>query len=186
MFVASYSRTMAGAAQRLAERRRLEEPSLPAPEPKPAPQGTPEPEKKPDNIIPFRRKADKSAAEIMRNRGVPAWARGIALAVSEASSIPLHEIIGTSRYRKVVAARNEVFYRLKAGEGSVLGPPSYPQIAAWFAREHTGVLYGATIHAMVNDLPRLSQADITTKLARNRERAVARWRNMKPKETDHG
>lgn len=163
MSVAAYSRfTEAGIARRAAERRAALLPTPSASEPEIAPVEAPEPIVEPvakpaltpevvkSNVIAF----SPATVRLMNEYGMPRWARDIAIEVAARYQVPLAAIVGPSRKRTAVVPRNEAFYLIKTTISPTNGDfPSYPQVAKWFGRDHTTVLYGARRHAKLHDLP---------------------------------
>ena len=100
------------------------------------------------------------ALQIMSDCGMPVWAREIVLSVSRAHKVSPLSIMTRCRKRNVVQARNEAFYRLRSTPSPVTSMiASYPQIASWFGRDHTGVLWGAAKHASEHGLPAMTDYD---------------------------
>lgn len=115
----------------------------------------------------------KEAIRFLKGHGMPEWAQEIVREVANDHGISPLVLIG-SRSRRVVPVRNEVFYRLRMGASPVLGEhPSYPQIAGWFGRDHTGVLWGATKHAFAHGLERPSNIQLEALSERKRRQALA-------------
>lgn len=84
--------------------------------------------------------------------------------VSKQHRVSVLDILSPSRYRPIVAARHEVFYRL-CHERSY----SSERIAAIFKRDGSSVRYGIGRHAITSRLPsRLSLCHYTLRLAMSR------------------
>lgn len=168
---AAYSRNTTAGAHRIALQRGLTlAPELPSPKLEQAPRAAPEVVRLVNKPEPLPAVVD--ARSIMRRRAMPAWAVTIVTEVAEKHGVTTFDLIGRSRARKFVPARNEAFYRLKLWVSPITGlTASYPHIAAWFSREHSGVLYGAAKHAFVNGLPPIGGIDVEAKMARNLTRS---------------
>lgn len=162
MFLACSTRTMAGARQIVQDN----EPGIP-----------PRRAKLIDMAARWRAEQAKKNAQPPRVaplrvdgcRLMPQWAADVVAEVAAVHSVKPEQLLSKSRLVKVVCARNEVFYRLRDMVSPVTGArASFPQIAAWFGREHTGVMWGAARHAVKNELPLLSALNMDGKLARGR------------------
>lgn len=111
------------------------------------------------------------AIQILNRNGMPVWARDIALRVAGARGVSMLDVVTRCRRRDVVPARNEIFYLLRAASSPITGmSPSYPQIAKWFDRDHTGILWGAAKYAHDHGLPAFSEFDYSRHSAHKRER----------------
>lgn len=170
--IAAYSRnTIAGARRIARERGQALPPRLSAQKSHPVPRAILEPKHVP-SIDPHAEVL--SAIRKMQKRGMPKWARDIVIDVAERRGFRAMDLIGISRRHPIVSSRNEAFYLIRAEVSPVTGnKPSWPRIAEWFDRNHTGILYGASKHAYVNDLPSPSSWDVETKMSERRERAAA-------------
>jgi hypothetical protein len=103
-----------------------------------------------------------------RNFGMPEWAREIVREVCERRGIYVDDLAGFNRRYKVVRARNEAMYLVKAAKKSL----SSPQLASWFNRNHVSVLYGISSHAHAEGLPPLTDYD-AVKWRKGRREAMA-------------
>lgn len=111
------------------------------------------------------------AVQIMSDCGMPGWAREVVLNVSKAHKVSPLSVMTRCRKRNVVPARNEAFYLLRSTPSPVTSMvASYPQIASWFGRDHTGVLWGAAKHASEHGLPPITGYDYERHSAIKRER----------------
>jgi chromosomal replication initiation ATPase DnaA len=69
-----------------------------------------------------------------------------------------------SRIFRVVAARNEAIYQIKAAHPNL----SFPQLGKWFRKDHTSIIHSLARHAEANSLPSLTRYDIHAVDERNR------------------
>lgn len=116
----------------------------------------------------------QEAIYIANRHGMPTWARDIVVRVAKVRGVSPLDIVTSCRSRAIVPVRNEVFYVLRQTPSPVHGEiPSYPQIAKWFGRDHTGVLWGAVKHANANGLPTSSNMDLEKSIERKRSAALA-------------
>lgn len=119
---------------------------------------------------------EPEALRTMRRRGMPLWARNIVATVSELHRQDMGDVIGRSRKRKHVSARNEAWYILRTTPSPVLKTtPSYMQIGRWFGRDHSSIIFGACHHALENSLPSPSGVDPEKLVIRKRRRAIEWW-----------
>lgn len=89
--------------------------------------------------------------DLLRRRGVPQPVRAIILEAADRHGVPPLAVVNDVRIWRVVAARHEAMYLVKAD-----GPMrSTTTIGGWFGKDHTSVLFGIAKHAELNDLPRL-------------------------------
>lgn len=164
MFIACSTRTMANA------RAFVQEP----PEPRYAPPRLVEAPKR--DTAPWHALAPMQRPVLTpAQRRLPRWAVEMIADIAEKHGVTPSDIMAATRRHKVVAARNEVFYLLKITVSPVTGKTaSYPKVAEWMCREHTGVLYGAAKHAMLHGLPSASNFGVERKITRSRESAL-KW-----------
>lgn len=127
-------------------------------------------------IIGIKEARDRKAVQAMT---APQWLRDLVFSIAEKHGIDASLIVGRDRRRFVVAARNEVFY-LARFHVLPSGTPSFPNIARWFGREHTAVIFGAARHAYLNDLPPVSTMDVATRIERCRVNANKSWKRRFP------
>jgi chromosomal replication initiation ATPase DnaA len=96
---------------------------------------------------------EKQRAEFMKQMVVEAqqavapW-RKIVMEVAEAHQVSVRDILGPTRFRHVVYARQEAMYRVR-NEIVIRGEPmSYPEIGRKFGgRDHSTVLHSMRAHA---------------------------------------
>lgn len=100
----------------------------------------------------------------------PEWVRQVLRDVADGHKIHPAALLEDVRVKAVVRARNELFYRLRTDERS----PSYEQIAIWFGREHSAVIYSVSAHAHDNNLPLEGGMDIARRREAARNRFVGR------------
>lgn len=181
MTIAAYGQfTARGIAKLAAQRAKQIETECRAVQTEPAPVAVPVAEREVAKIVPIRPIPEPKEFAVMQRRGMPLWARRIVVAVAEKHGVGIADIIGTSRVRAIVAARNEAYYLIRTGIQTSTGKhPSYPQIGDWFGREHTGVLYGTSKHAAENSLPLASSFDAEEKMARKRVTSLAWARKLR-------
>lgn len=92
------------------------------------------------------------------------YVRTILNEVAVKHCVSVQDIIATSRYRPIVAARHEVFYRLCNERGY-----SAERIAEIFKRDDSSVRYAIGRHAVVMRVPsRISIGSYTIRLAMSR------------------
>lgn len=109
----------------------------------------------------FRRQGLRKLAD----NGMPAWARAIVAEVADRHGVFVTQIAGKARMRKVVAARNEAAYLVKAAKPEV----SALRMSGWFGRDHTTILFALASHAEKTGAPRLTTYNLA--LARRRNAA---------------
>jgi hypothetical protein len=108
----------------------------------------------------------------MAFRKIPVWVREIITDVSQRTGLSIETLIGTDRSRKAVAARSEALYLIKTAKSPILdASPSFCQIATWFGREHSGIIYNVWIYAERNGLPCPSACDFFRNREAKRDRA---------------
>jgi chromosomal replication initiation ATPase DnaA len=91
------------------------------------------------------KKAREEAIEWLRNHP-PHWS-SIVKQVAKKHGLKSSDLLGPARFKNIVLARNEAFYRMRT-EISVNGEPlSFPQIAKRFHKDHSSVLHGFYKHA---------------------------------------
>ncbi len=122
----------------------------------------------------FRRQGLRKLAD----NGMPAWARAIVAEVADRNGVFLTEIAGKTRTRKVVAARNEAAYLVKAAK------PEVPvlRMSGWFGRDHTTILFALASHAEKTGAPRLT----TYNLALTRRRNAANQSSARKRARQNG
>lgn len=126
----------------------------------------PEPAQVTEKIVPL---VPSRARQLMRKHLMPHWVQNIVMAAAELHRVPPAAIVGRSRHRVIVAARNEAWYQIKLTASPVTGEiPSYPTIGKWFGRDHTTVLYGVFRHAFDNGFPAPSGIDPKRMILRRR------------------
>lgn len=117
----------------------------------------------------------KQALSIMRKNGVPEWMRDLVLCAAQDHGVSPVDIVGKTRKRTVVAARNQVWYTIRERNPSRY---TWPMIGRWFGRDHTTVIYGVSKHAEEAGLRRLTTSEFREKREalreRNRRRKEAR------------
>lgn len=116
------------AARALAEKK-----ALPLPPPPPAPPIE-------EVLLPL----PAPLAKLMDYR--PSW-RIIAQEVSEKHNIPLKELQGNRRFKRLSVARREIFWRLRHEKGM-----SLLDIARKMGKDHTSVLHGLRVYARNHQL----------------------------------
>lgn len=99
----------------------------------------------------------------------PEWVCDELVAVAKAHGVTVNEIIDDIRAKRVCAARNELFYRLRMDERE----PSWGQLGRWFGREHTATMYAASVHADKHKLPLKGGVSVVLKKSRSKERRLA-------------
>lgn len=123
------------------------------------------------------KQARSAAAKLELNRqgliqfrrwGMPEWARQIVSDVAARHDVMTEEISSSSRRHKVVRARNEAMYLVKASKTAL----SSPQIAAWFNRNHVSILYAIASHSDRTGAPALVGYDVVNSRAGRRQRAA--------------
>jgi len=80
----------------------------------------------------------------------PSW-RIIAQEVSEKHNIPLKELQGNRRFKRLSVARREIFWRLRHEKGM-----SLLDIARKMGKDHTSVLHGLRVYVRDNPPPSLT------------------------------
>ncbi|MER8848539.1 MULTISPECIES: helix-turn-helix domain-containing protein [Mesorhizobium] len=102
---------------------------------------------------------------ILRRHGMPDWALTIVREVCGRVGVRVSDVASRTKHRKVVLARNEAMYLIKARKPDV----SMPMMGRWFNRDHTAVLYGIASHQDLAALPRLVGYDLDRVRQRNAE-----------------
>lgn len=80
---------------------------------------------------------------------VPKWVNAELRAVARSHNVTAREIVGDIRTKRIVAARNELFYRLRMNKRE----PAWGQLGRWFGRDHTAIMYAASVYASAHNLP---------------------------------
>ena len=90
---------------------------------------------------------ERARARAAKEHAGPHWSQ-IVHQVAKKHKLKAKDILGPSRFRVIVTARNEAFYRMRT-EILVSGlPMSYPAIGRRFGgMDHTSVLHGVRKHA---------------------------------------
>lgn len=112
---------------------------------------------------------------VFRNRGMPEWARQIVAEVCSKHMVFISDIAGMSRRHKVVRARNEAIYRVKANKPSL----SSTQMANWFDRDHVSILYAIASHSHATGDPMIVGYDLSRVREQNKKRAADRMRRLR-------
>ena len=99
---------------------------------------------------------DPGRQPMRRIAGVPSWVSEIINETAAKYRIGAGEMLGRSRQVRVVAARNEMFYRIREKNPQL----SFPKIGLWFGRDHTAVMFAIASHARRNGLPELTGFDL--------------------------
>ena len=73
---------------------------------------------------------------------LPPRVREVLREEAERHTVSVVDLLGPCAARSVSHARWVVWYRLRALTMPGGQPISYPQIAAWFRRDHTTIIYG--------------------------------------------
>lgn len=119
-----------------------------------------------------RKKAEEDrtlAISKMRQQCVPMWVGKIVLETAAEHRVSPADMMGQSRYRRVVRARNEAFYRIKSTKPAL----SMPQIGRWFLRDHTSILHSIASHSDATGAPKLCGYDLAGVRRRNAEASAA-------------
>lgn len=80
----------------------------------------------------------------LENEAKPRWkplSRAIIKAVAMKHDVRIHEIMGTSRERQIVHARQEAMFQIRETT-----PLSLPQIARMFGKDHSTVVHAVKAH----------------------------------------
>ncbi len=94
-----------------------------------------------------QRRADINAAKrMMHDRSAPSWVIERLLERAEKHGVSPALLAGKSRQYAIVPVREELIYSIKATKPGL----SAPQIARWFGRDHTSILYSIAKHALNN------------------------------------
>lgn len=110
-----------------------------------------------------RREAVAVARRIMKANNAPQWVADLVMDVAELHGVCPVKMLSSGRARNVVAARNEALYAVKATKPML----SSPQMARWFGRDHTTILFAIASHQESTGAPELTRYNI------NRERRNA-------------
>lgn len=96
-----------------------------------------------------RREAAKKAREeaiAWLRKHPPHWS-AIVKQVAKKHGLKSSDLLGPARFKKIVAARNEAYYRLRTEITVNRAPLSFPMIAKRFKKDHSSVLHGFYKHA---------------------------------------
>lgn len=93
-----------------------------------------------------------AAIGVMRQRCVPGWAVHIILEAAREHQICPHDIVRNCRAYRVVDARNDAIYRIKARKPVL----SSPRLGQWFGKDHTSIIYALAYHSIATGLPKLT------------------------------
>lgn len=121
-----------------------------------------EPTRPISNVLSFPSPATEFRKHL-RKRFIPVWVGEIITEVSARHGVFPTEIMSKARSQRIVKARNEVFYLIKACKPEI----STPQIGRWFGRDHTGVLHSIASHADATGSPKLYGYDLDGVRRRN-------------------
>lgn len=116
-------------------------------------------------------RAEKSARNKLLRRGAPKWVRDLLITVAREANLPAADVLGPRRHKELVQARKRLFYAIKVQNPRL----SYPAIAQWFERDHTGVIHAVACHAAENGLPKLTTYNLDAHIVRRRDRARRQW-----------
>lgn len=115
----------------------------------------------PDFVIAARLKAERRRADMeteadarrmMKDYGAPAWVADIVVETARGYGVSPAAVAGRARDQKSVIARNAAIYEVKSRKPIL----SCPQIARWFGRNHTGILFAIASHQERTGAPMLT------------------------------
>lgn len=105
------------------------------------------------------READEAKAEqrrqgleVLWQRKVPKWAAQLIVDTAAEHDVEPLQILFANRRLRVIAARREAIYRVKAEKPML----SSPRIAGWFGLDHTTILHSLARYSDTTGAPRLS------------------------------
>lgn len=124
--------------------------------------------------VDFERRIHIAYADKAALQGIPPRIRPIIADACLSHGVAIHDVLSRARKRRVVACRNEIFYRLRRDDAT----RSWPRIGGWFGRDHTTALQGAAMHARNNGLPQIGELNLDAVIQRNRRNADARWKRI--------
>jgi hypothetical protein len=116
----------------------------------------------------------RQGLKAFRQRGMPETIRRIVEQVATKRRVSVMLMASDSRMRIAVEARSEAMYAIKQAKPHL----SSPQIAKWFARDHTSVLHALASHAAKVGLPNLAGYNIE-RVRRRNARIAAEMRAAK-------
>lgn len=102
---------------------------------------------------------------------LPSRMATIVMDTANRHGVSIPEIMSRSLKRRIVKARHEAWYLIKAGAPE----QSFPAIARHFDRDHTVLIYAVAAHAHDNNLPSLNGYDVREQRAKNAHRARTRY-----------
>ncbi len=113
-----------------------------------------------------RAERDARAWRSLSLRSVPIWVRELIQSEAEIANVEVSDIIRDCRIEKVRLARNKILYQIKEQRPKLYAT----QIAAWFGKDHTAVLYSIALHARTHDLPPLTGYNVERSQTMKRNR----------------
>lgn len=101
-----------------------------------------------DDKLENRTVQDRPATILDRHaiRHMPVWMQEIVWTVSERHGVAPRDIVGGTRVHKIVKARHEAIYLVKAAKPYL----SAPKLGQWFRRDHKTILYALAKYQAVN------------------------------------
>jgi len=100
----------------------------------------------------------RQAIEVCKSRKTPKWAVEIILEVALVRGVSPFDMMSGLRAYPVVDARHEAIYRVKAFKPML----SSPQIAKWFALDHTSILHSLASYSHQTGAPKLTKYALKT------------------------
>ncbi|MGB3389470.1 MAG: hypothetical protein WBA88_15965 [Pseudaminobacter sp.] len=137
----------------------------------------------PDFVLAARLKAERRRADmeteadarrLMKSYGAPSWVADIVVETAIGHGASPLAVAGRARDQKSVRARNAAIYQVKATKPNL----SSPQIARWFGRNHTGILFALASHQEQTGAPMLTGYRTNRERRRAATAAYARRKAM--------
>jgi hypothetical protein len=122
-------------------------------------------------ILAEKQEARRQGLLTFKRRFMPEWARQIVERACEKHGICPSEMACDNRKHRVVKARNEAIYLVKARKPML----SSPQLGGWFGRDHTSILHSLASYSAATGSPKLVGYDLANARERNRIRAAAAY-----------
>lgn len=119
-----------------------------------------------------REKIRNRILSLLRDRGMPVWARKIVEDVANRHVVGIEFLAVKCMARRVVVARNEAIYLIKAHRPML----SALVIGRWFDKDHTTILYALASHSDRTGDAKLTTYDLN--MPRKRNAAFIRWKQI--------
>ena len=100
-----------------------------------------------------------------RRQGMPDWALAILTEVADRHGVCPSELAGSRRFQKIIKARMEAAYLIKAKKPTL----SCVLLGKWFAKDHTSIMHLIACYQAEHNAPKLVGYDLARVRMRNAE-----------------